>query len=469
MKYRAMNRAAGIVVLLLMPLACPARDLLTLYRLAQANDPTYDAARHAFDVAKERLPQARAGLLPSLALSASGNEQRGASTFANASAGVRESHAKSWSLQLTQPLYRLANWYALEQADAQVRQAAAQFLLAQQDLMLRSAQAYFDLQVAQESASVAQSQVRAVDQQLVLARRSYAVGTGTITDVHDAQARVDLSRAQAVAARNEVETRRAQVDKLVGADPQALFAEGAVLAALPASAALPTPEPSDRLAWMDRAREEHPSVVGLRAAQEAAEQELNRARAAHLPTLDLSASYGDSDSVGAVGSPADITTRVRGQGQVALQLSMPLFAGGSLQSRVREADAARRKAASELEAMRREVAAQAHQAFAGVVNGLAQADALSSAVISSRNAVEAGQVGLRTGTRIGIDVLNAEQQLYGAERDWAAARYGVLMQGLQLKAAAGTLSVEDLEQVNALLVIRAVSSHRPALARGEGA
>jgi outer membrane protein len=201
---------------------------------------------------------------------------------------------------------------------------------------------------------------------------------------------------------------------------------------------------------MMQARENNPSVVAQQAAKDAAEQELRKNRAEHLPTLDFTASYGSSYASGTLASPADIATRSR-SGQVGLQLSVPLFLGGGTQARVKEAAANLNRSRADVEAVRRQAAAEARQAFAGVSNGLAQVQALVSAVESSKSSVEANQVGYRTGTRINIDVLNAEQQLYAAVRDLAKARYDTIMQSLRLRAAAGNLAETDLQGVNALL------------------
>jgi outer membrane protein len=202
---------------------------------------------------------------------------------------------------------------------------------------------------------------------------------------------------------------------------------------------------------MARAREENLQVLIQRAGRDVAEQEIERHRAAHWPTLDLTASHGSNYSSGSLSTPADLTTRVRST-QLGMQLNIPLYAGGAIDSRVREAAAALARADADLEAARRQGAAAARQAFATVANGHAQTEALASAVRSSQSAVDANRIGYRIGTRINIDVLNAEHQLHAARRELFRARADVVVQGLSLKAAVGALEVADLEAINRSLL-----------------
>ena len=435
--------AMAATVCTVMPAAAHAEDLVDIYRLAQGHDPVYEAARYALQAAEQKRPQARAGLLPTIALSGSSGQQKGDAAFGDAPYVRRDVRNWGWSLQLTQPLFRAANAAAVGVADAQVRQASAQFSLAEQALMLRVAQAYFDVLTAQDAVQAAEAQVKAVNEQLSLAQHSYRAGTATVTDVHEAKSRFDLARAQRVAALNDRETRLAELERIMGTQPSSMSGLGKAVD-------LPSPQPADLFQWMIQARERNPAVVAQQAATEAAERELRRNRAEHLPTLDFTASYGSNYASGALSSPADIATRTRA-GQVGLQLTIPLFAGGGTQARVNEAAANLNRSRADAEAVRRQAAMEARQAFAGVSNGLAQVEALVSAVESSKSSVEANQVGYRTGTRINIDVLNAEQQLYAAVRDLAKARYETIMQSLKLKAAAGELGEADLQAVNALL------------------
>jgi len=442
---RARPCLAGVALMSVLPLSAAADTLLDVYRKAQKHDATYRGAVNTLRAARERVPQVRAGLLPVVSLVSATSRQSGQASFSEASYVERSVLNRSWSLQLTQPLWRAASWAAMNQAEQQELLAEAQFRQAEQELILRTAQAYLDVLVAQEAQRVARLQVGAVIQQLELSRRNFEVGTGIVTDVHEAQARLDLSRSQAVAAGSELKNKRAELARILG-EPRAN------LARLRADSPLPAVEPDDEQPWLDSAREQSISVRIARASLEVADHEIAKSRAAHSPTLDLTAGYGTNYSSGSITSPADISARSRSR-QVGLNLSIPLFAGGGVQARVREALALKDKAADDLEAARRQAVAQASQAFTGVVSGAAQVQALASAIASSKSSVDSNKIGFRVGSRINIDVLNAEQQLYTAERDWHKARAETLMQGLRLKAANATLAESDLNAINNMLDI----------------
>jgi outer membrane protein len=310
-------------------------------------------------------------------------------------------------------------------------------------LILRVAQAYFDLLGARDGVALARAQLHATEQQRLLARRRREAGEATVTDVHEAESRRDLAQAQLVQAGNEHEAKRAELERIVGESAQPL-------AGLTRAFVLPPPEPRQVGVWVAEAVVNNPAARARRAALGVAQRELSRQRAAHLPTLDLTAGYGASHTSGSLSSPADIGTRTR-SGTVGLQLTVPLYLGGGTTARVAEAIANRERAGAEAEAASRQAAALARQAHGAVVSGMAQVDALTSAVASSRDAVEANRIGYRIGTRLGIDVLNAEQQLFAALRDVAKARYDTILHGLRLKAAAGVLAEADLIALNALL------------------
>lgn len=423
-----------------------ASDLLDVYRQAQVRDPAYRGAGDALKAARERVPQARAGLLPTVNLVGANSRQTGQASFSEAPYADRDVRNRSWNLQLTQPLWRAASWAALDQAEQQEALAEAQFRQTEQELILRTAQAYLDVLVAREAEGVARLQINAVEQQLGLARRNFDVGTGTVTDVHEAQSRLDLASAQAVAADSELQNKQAELERILGA-PQSS------LSRLREDSRLPGIEPAGVQPWLDSARDQSIQVRIAQATLDVADREIAKSRAAHSPSLDLTAGYGNTYTSGSITSPADISVRTRST-QVGLTLTIPLYAGGGVQARLREALALKDKAGEDLEAARRQAVTQARQAFTGVVNGGAQVTALASAVASSKSSLDANKIGFRIGTRINIDVLNAEQQLYAAQRDWHKARADTLMQGLHLKAANATLAEADLSAINDLLETR---------------
>ena len=426
--------------LLIFPWLSHAQSLMAVYQKARTQDSQFIAARSALDAALEKLPQARAGLLPVVNLVANKNLQIGEGSFSgDAYSGVpyvsREIRVWNWTAQLTQPIFRLSSWASYDQADAQVVQAKAQFALAEQELIVRTVQIYFDLQLAMQGVQVADAQLQAMREQLTLAQRTFEVGTGTITDVHEAKARQALSLAQRVSAVNDLTIKQAELEKLVG---ESLELEPAEL-----HKSLPTLEPKHINDWLLLAMNQNLQIRIQQAALNIAQTEVTKSLTAHAPSLDLVAQRAAAYNSGALTTPADLSTRVNSH-QTGVQLSIPLFAGGSTQSKVREALALEQKAKEELIGAQRNASNLVRQTFAGVMNGQAQVDALELAVEASQNSVESNKIGFKIGTRINPDVLNAEQQLYSTLRDLKKARVDALMQGLKLKATAGALSTEDV-------------------------
>ena len=419
-----------------------AQTLSDVYRKAQIEDAQFGAARKGFEAALERLPQARAALLPNVNLSGSNSNQIGNASFGYGPFEDRSVNSWTWSAQMTQALIRPGHWIAYRQAGAQIEQARAQLSVSEQDLMLRCAQAYFDVMLARENIRVSETQLSAVNEQLILAERNYSVGTGTVTDVHEAKAKRGLALSQGIAAVNELATRQADLDKILG-EPMALVS-------VRFKQALPVMKQALLSDWLGSAASQNSQVRMQQAALEVAQKEVAKSMSAHAPTLDLTYSHNGVFNSGSLTSPADLAIRTRSH-QIAVQLNMPLYAGGSVQSRVREALLLEDRTRDELLLAQRSAASQVVQAYAGVRNGQAQIDALQSAVEAGVQAVEANKIGYRIGTRINPDVLNAEQQLYASMRDLMKARVDTVMQGLKLKAASGMLQAQDLLELETLL------------------
>ncbi len=433
-RQRGIAALLGVCLVVVTPHAS-SQGLTAAYEKARLQDAQYQASRKALAAALEKLPQARAGLLPTVSLSANQNRQFGTAAFSEASAVDRDVKTWSWNAQLTQPLIRWSNWVGYQQADAATQQALAQFSMAQQDLVLRVAQGYLDVLVAAQSAEVMQTQVLALDEQLALAKRTHAVGTGTITDVYEAQAKWAQTQAQKVAATQELENKRAELEKMLGEPVDA------------PSGRVPQSSPFHTMGaladWLKQAETHNLQIKVQQAALEVAHKEVAKSEAAHLPTLDLVLSRGTNKSDGSMSSPADIPTHVNSH-QAGLQLNIPVYAGGATQSRVRETLALADKAQDELTLTRRTVAQQVRLAYSGILNGRAQIASLQMAVDAGKNAVESNKIGLRIGTRLTPDVLNAEQQWYSSIRDLSKAHADTAIQHLKLKAAAGDLTEADL-------------------------
>jgi outer membrane protein len=433
-------------------LASHAQSLVDVYQKARAQDNQYGAARRALEASLEKLPQARAGFLPNVSVVANKNHQIGDASFSAAPYVARDVRAWNWTTQLTQPVIRWGNWAAYAQADAQVTQAKEQFSLAEQDLIVRTAQVYFDVQVAMQSVQVAESQLQAINEQLTLAQRTFEVGMGTITDVHEAKAKQALNLAQRVTALNDLTTKQAELEKLIG--------EYVALPPMQLTKSLPALDPTQLNDWLTVALRQNPQIRIQKAAVIVAEKEVSKSMAAHAPTLDIVTNRTGNYSSGTISSPADLSTRFNSH-QTGVQLTIPLFAGGATQSKVRESVALEEKAKEELTGAKRNASSQVRQTFAGVMNGQAQVEALEAAVEASQNSVESNKIGFRVGTRINPDVLNAEQQLYAAMRDLNKARVDAVMQSLKLKATTGSLDGDDLAALEKLMQPTQTTSTKP--------
>jgi outer membrane protein len=436
--------SATLAVLLLAAGASRSADLLEIYRLAQSSDAQYAAARAAWSAGQERLPQGLAGLLPSATVSASTqyNNRDISSRDPTALSTSGRYNSNAASVSVTQPVYRPQNFTAYEQAKTQVGQADAVFAQAAQDLVLRVAQAYFDVLLAQDTVVFAQSQLTAIGRQLEQAKRNFEVGTATITDTHEAQSRYDITVSAEIAARNDLEIRKRQLELLIGRQAPGL-------APLGRRFELRAPEPNDMERWVAEAAQSNLQVRINRASLDFSSQEIERNRAAHRPTVDAFATYSDSGSGSGVsqgGIGSDTTSRV-----VGIQLAFPLYQGGLISSRVREAVANEDRARQELDSARRTAELNARQTYLGVTSGIAQVRALEAALVSSQSSFDSTRLGQEVGVRTQIDVLNAQQQLSQTRRDLAQAKYNYILALLRLKSAAGQLTEQDVALVNGWL------------------
>jgi len=416
-----------------------AADLLQVYKEALANDAQYASARASLAAGQEKAVQGRAGLLPTL--SAEGGYSRtDADVRAGAATVNRETSTNGYTVTLAQPVFRWANWQGYQQGRLATAVAEAQFSQAQQDLIVRVAQAYFDVLASQDALATVQAQKAAITEQLAAAKRNFEVGTSTITDTHEAQARYDLAVAQELAAQNDLDIKRTALQQIIGKP-------AGDLATLKPGVKLAAPEPAVVDKWVQSAEQQNYGVIASQFGLEIAQRQISANRAGHMPTVDVYARRSHNNSPAGSGAGWSQTNG----NTVGVSVNVPLFSGFSVTSKVRESIALEDKARSDLENIRRTAAQGARQAFFGVNSGLAQIRALEAAEVSSQSALESNRLGYQVGVRINIDVLNAQQQLFSTRRDLAKARYDTIMNGLRLKSAAGLLKEEDLVQVNALL------------------
>ena len=440
-----MRRAvfAALIATAWMPLQASAIDLMQVYTQALANDPVYAGARSSQLAGQEKSVQGRAGLLPTLG--ASGSYTRADQQAYGQSFSFNNN---AYTVQLTQPLLRVANWAAYQQGQLATASADAQFAQARQDLIVRVTQAYFDVLTAQDALTFLKAQENAITEQLASAKRNFEVGTATITDTNEAQARYDLAIAQQIVAQNDAEVKRTALQQIIGTAPGAL-------SVLRTGVTLTPPAPAQVDAWVSSAEEQNFSVVSQQLALEIAQREITRNRAGHYPTVDLIAVHSKSAQSGAAFAGANPGGT---NNAIGVQWTIPLFSGFAVTSKVRESIELEERARADLVSARRTAAQSARQSFLGVRNGLAQVRALQAAEVSSQSSLDSNRLGYEVGVRINIDVLNAQQQLFSTRRDLAKARYDTLIAGLRLKSAAGTLEESDLQQINLLL-----SAQAPAL------
>jgi len=410
-------------------------NLSDAYRAAVAHDAIYAAAQSAYLAAQERIPQARAGLLPNIGLNANTryNDVEG-SLFSD------EFNSNSWGVTANQPIYRAQNLVSYGQAKVSVQQAEYQLKASEQDLILRTARAYIDVLAAQDNLTFTLAQKDAFAEQLASAKRNFEVGTTTVVDTHEAQARYDLANSQEITARNVLEIKRRALRNLTGKEVNTL----ATLTPEPMPFA---PEPANVDEWVSRSQQNNLEVRIRQQAKEIADKEIDRTRAGHHPTLDLTAGYTDANNQNFGTVQIDTKTTY-----VGLEFALPIYLGGLVSSQVREAVANQERVRQELEDALRNAALQTRDAYFNVLSTQSQVKALEAALASSMKSLESTQVGLEVGVRTNIDVLNAQQQVTSAQKELALARYLSLIALLNLKASAGTLTAADLEQIDGMLV-----------------
>ena len=410
-----------------------AQSLVDLYTAARDFDATYQSAKAQNQANIFKADQSMALVLPKVGINA------------NWAAGLapadRTFNNNALTLDASQGLYRPADEASVNQSRKAVEQASTALQAAEQELILRLSQAYFDVLASTDNLEFVKAQKIAVQEQLAAAKRNFEVGTSTITDAREAQARFDLVMAQELAAANDLRVKTLALAQLVGKpDVKPLM--------VASDFDLAEFSPADMNEWLDTGQTQHPSIRQLKLALEVARLETQKATAANMPTVDLVGRYQTTTSNGSVASPLSGGSNAY---TVGININLPLFAGYSIQNRMKETLSLEDKARSDLEAMQRNVAQATRAAFLGVDSALGQVRAYEAAAISSQSALDANKLGYQVGVRINIDVLNAQSQLYDTKAKLSKARYDVLMGNLKLRQASGILKSADLQAINALL------------------
>lgn len=408
-----------------------AEDLLQVYRQSMESDPALKAAAASQQASQEAKPQARALLLPSVGVTAS----RG-STFGvvGVSTGSDGGNTHSYAIGLTQPVYNRASQVQQRLAEETIKQADTDFNNAQNDLILRVAQGYFGVLAAIDNLTFATAEKNAFARQLEQANRRFEVGLATITDVYDAQARFDGAVSSEIDAINKLANARELLRQLTGQD----YAQ---LNLLSERMPLALPNPNDPEQWVRMALDNNLTLRSAGFGVEQARENIQLQKAGHYPSLDLNANRADVDTA--------FTRTI--SSQVNLQLTIPLYSGGAVSSRSRQAAYNYEASRQNLENLQRDAVRTVRNAYRGQETSISQIKALDQTRVSTRSALEATQAGYEVGTRTIVDVLNAERNVYLAEREYAAARYSYIANFLVLKQAAGQLSEEDMVEINGWL------------------
>jgi|SRR5215469_4602434 len=434
----------------------PARaaDLWDIYQLAQKNDPTFLQAEANYEATAENKPIARAGYLPNVVFNGSRyrNETSGqqigvTSTGVGLTSFTSTTYQTEYQFQLTQPIFNWAAWNAMDQADAQVAQAEAEFTAAQESLILRTATAYFNVLNARDTLAADHAATEANSKQLEQAKEKYEVGMSAVTDVENAQAAYDQSVANEITAEQSVTTAEENLRAITGQQAGELMEP---------TVDMPTrgPEPANAQQWVDQALKQNPNVLAAQSAADAADANVGIKRAGHMPNLSVIAQH---NKISDTGNNIFALSNTNGN-FLELQLSVPLFAGGGTQAQLTQAERQYDAAQDNVKLVTRQTEQQARTAYLGVLTGVSQVQALKQSVKSNQTSMDATQTGMEVGTRTIVDVLTARQNLLTAQTGFSNARYTYLESLMQLRQAAGNLTENDLKQINSLMQVKVPSS-----------
>lgn len=428
-----------------------AVDLIGVYELAQSHDAEIRAAEQRLRAAGEIPDIARSSLLPTVSGSAGMNRGSSRTKVAGNKLGSQDTDTENWGLQLRQSIYDDANYGQLDRGRAELSVAEGVYREAWQDFLLRVTERYFDVLTALDSVRFARAEEAALKRQFEQAEQRYEVGLAAVTDVHEAQAVYDASRARVIVAENLEEDAREALREITGT-----WFEN--FARLTTDVPLDSPDPSSVEEWVKLALDYNPRVLQQRSQLDVAEADLRIARAGHLPTLDLTAGYTNSKNNKWVGrdpvtqEPMLSATMNNRGWDAGLQLNVPIFSGFAVQSRRRQAGYNLRATDAALAQIERALTRQTETAYRSIIAGIQEVEARRQALVSARSAQEATNAGFDVGTRTIVDVLEAEQRAFQAERDYSNARHQLVLNHLLLRQSAGVLDEDDLEWINQFLV-----------------
>jgi len=450
--------AAAASAWCLLPTAAPGASLLEVYQQALQSDPLIHEAEARRLAALEASPQARSVLLPQINAGADYTESNfdGTSFPSNnliPVTTVQSDERTRWQIELRQTLFRWDQWVGMRQADKVVAKAEVDFEAAQQDLIVRVVRRYFDVLAAEDRLTSIHADRQAIARQLEQAKQRFEVGLIAITDVQESQAAYDQSVANEIGAKRELATARELLREVTGEHVPSLSAPSDEFP-------LQSPDPTDELSWIDLAMSQNLALVSSRLSEEIARDDIAVRRTGHYPTIDLVANIAHSDvdttrkNLPAPSPPSITVPSESDFDSIGIQLQVPLFSGGGTSSRVREAVYLHRASREQLQRVARETERQTRDAYLGVLSEISRVKALEQAVASSRTALQATQAGFEVGTRTIVDVLNSQFALYAAITNYYQSRYNYIGNVLLLKQAAGTLQVQDLEEIDRWLAER---------------
>ena len=438
-KVITMNKWVLALAAMIVSTSVSAMDLVGVYGIALEHDAALKVARATRNAERESLPLAKSALLPNLSVGGSLNYTDSFSDSRILDRHTEQNYAShDLNLSLRQTLYRKDQWDLWQAAGYNVAKAEADYIAAEQDLIIRVANAYFGVLSAIDTLNFSEAEKKANGRQLEQAQQRFDVGLIAITDVHEAQAGYDASVAQVISAETGLDNAWEALQEITGSLPDK------VLAQLQEDMPLQSPDPAGMNKWNDFSMENNPSVIASYNLMLAAKEVVESKTAGHYPTLDLVGSYGISRTDSLVGTESDV-------GNIGVQLAFPIYSGGGVSAATRQAASQYQATQDGLSQTKRAVTKQVKNAYRGVTSSISSVKALKAGTVSAKSALEATEAGFSVGTRTTVDVLISQRSVFSAYRNYSQARYDYILNHLKLKQAAGVLSKDDLDKFNQLL------------------